>query len=42
VAEVSFEARSATVTWIALVMYWVLLAAALVGLWRLRRRPRLL
>ena len=41
VAEVSFEARSATVTWIALVMYWVLLAAALVGLWRLRRGPRL-
>jgi len=41
-AEVPFEARSATLTWIGLVMYWVLLVAALVGLWRLRRRPRLL
>ena len=41
-AEVPFEARSATLTWIGLVTYWVLLVAALVGLWRLRRRPRLL
>jgi 4-amino-4-deoxy-L-arabinose transferase-like glycosyltransferase len=41
-AEVPFEARSATFTWIGLVMYWVLLAGAIVGMWRLRRRPRLL
>jgi 4-amino-4-deoxy-L-arabinose transferase-like glycosyltransferase len=41
-AEVPFEARSATFTWIGLVMYWALLAGAIVGLWRLRHRPRLL
>jgi 4-amino-4-deoxy-L-arabinose transferase-like glycosyltransferase len=40
-AEVPFEARSRTFTWIGLAMYWVLLAGALVALWRLRRRPRL-
>lgn len=40
--EVPFEARGRTFTWIGLIMYWLLLVAALVGLWRLRRRPRLL
>ena len=40
--EVPFEARSRHLTEIGLAMYWVLLAVALTGLWRLRRRLTLL
>jgi hypothetical protein len=40
--EVPFEARSRTFTIIGLVIYYGVLVAAAIGLWRLRRRPRLL
>lgn len=40
-AEVPFDGRVRWVSWIGLVAYWALLAAALVALWRLRRRRAL-
>jgi 4-amino-4-deoxy-L-arabinose transferase-like glycosyltransferase len=40
--EVSFEGRTRAVTAAGLAMYYVLLPLALLGLWRLRRRPELL
>lgn len=41
-AEVPFEGRSRTVTWLGLLMYYVLLPLALIGLWLARRRRDLL
>jgi 4-amino-4-deoxy-L-arabinose transferase-like glycosyltransferase len=37
--EVQFQGRSRTLTWIGLVIWWVLLPLGLVGLWMARRRP---
>lgn len=42
VDEVAFQGRSRTVRWIGLGMYYLLVPFALFGLWRLRRRPRVL
>ena len=36
--EVQFQGRSRTLTWIGLVIWWVLLPLGLFGLWRARRR----
>lgn len=40
-AEVEFEGRTRSVAEVGLGMYWILLVAALVALWRLRRRREL-
>jgi SAM-dependent methyltransferase len=37
--EVQFQGRSRTLTWIGLVIWWILLPLGLVGLWMVRRRP---
>ena len=37
--EVQFQGRSRTLTWIGLVIWWILLPLGLVGLWMARRRP---
>ena len=37
--EVQFQGRSRTLTWIGLVIWWMLLPLGLIGLWMARRRP---
>lgn len=37
--EVQFQGRSRTLTWIGLVIWWILLPLGLIGLWMARRRP---
>jgi hypothetical protein len=36
--EVKFQGRSRTLTWIGLVIWWILLPLGLIGLWMARRR----